>query len=118
MKLKMIGFCVFATCTCILLNAAEQVPIEPSVGEITYGYELTLALDKTTYSVGEPVIAKVVLKNVSDRDRTLNSARDASTEIWFIITHEREPAKTEPHGGSVFSANAIGAMFPHSLKAG
>src|SRR5688572_20953995 len=70
MKLKMIGFCVFATCTCILLNAAEQVPIEPSVGEITYGYELTLALDKTTYSVGEPVIAKVVLKNVSDRDRT------------------------------------------------
>jgi hypothetical protein len=83
-------------------------------GEALSGWQLTLQFEKSSYEPGEPVIAIVTLKNVSDEDQTWTGALLDSSDITFIASRGREHPRVEPWTG-VFSANAAGSQFQHTM---
>jgi hypothetical protein len=70
---------------------AEDDP-EGHWGTVTEGFQLSLRFEKDSFTNGEPVVARVILRNVSDRSLTYPceySPDETETSFVLLTGHER-----------------------------
>ena len=94
---------------------AEQDP-EGHWGQPTEGFQLSIRLQKESFTNGEPVTACVILRNVSGRLLRYLTARfdDPMSKIVLMRGQERVPGKNEPKPGATF-AERLKALHAGSL---
>ena len=94
---------------------AEQDP-EGHWGQPTEGFQLSIRLQKESFTNGEPVTACVILRNVSGRLFRYLTARfdDPMSKIVLMRGQERVPGKNEPRPGATF-AERLKALHAGSL---
>jgi len=83
---------------------AEQDP-EGHWGQPTEGFQLSIRLEKESFTNGEPVTACVMLRNVSGRLLRYFTAymNDPMSKVVLVRGQERVPAKKEPKPGAAFA---------------
>ena len=80
---------------------AKQDP-EGHWGPVTEGFQLSIRLQKESFTNGEPVTACIILRNVSDRLLRYFTApiNDPMSKIVLMRGQQRVPGKNEPKPGA------------------
>lgn len=83
---------------------ADQDP-EGHWGSVTEGFQLSIRLDKESFTNGEPVTACVILRNVSGKLRRYFTApiNDPMSTVLLMRGSEHLPPKDEPKPGATFA---------------
>jgi hypothetical protein len=83
---------------------AEQDP-EGHWGTNTEGFQVSLRLSKGTFSNGEPIVATIILRNVSNRELRYGEPYGYDYETSAVLTRgeDRIPSNDEPKPGMTFA---------------
>jgi hypothetical protein len=104
------------TCSSAQMEAAKHAPEcrpaeddpEGHWGTNTEGFQVSLRLSKGTFSNGEPILATIILRNVSNRELAYMEPRgpwdfDRYTSAVLLTGKERVQSNEEPKPGMTFS---------------
>jgi hypothetical protein len=89
-------------------HAKESRPVEHDPegnwGPVLEGFQLSIRLEKASFTNGEPVIARMLLRNVTNSVRTylVSSTHDPEDTLVLFRDEARVPRADEPKPGASF----------------
>jgi hypothetical protein len=86
---------------------ADQDP-EGHWGKVVDGYQLSLRFDKADYTNGEPIVATVLLRNVSDQPRTYvrQTVLGQRSPVFLLVWKNEEELKLKTVDNTVIISSA------------
>jgi len=93
----------------------EEHLFKPNWGPVVDGFRVSLAFEKDTYSLGEPIKAKIQLVNVSNQERHLPQSEHSENDFQIIIIDNR---RQRVSFNSSFEGNMFRSKMPLLIKSG